>query len=152
MGKFSESGTVVPSSASRSFCGAWLFKEHTNGGSATAKGLPEARERLRVDSLPDTEKQAYYRDMEALRYQRSVIKTGWYEGRADGLAEGRAEGRKEGIEKGRKEGIEKGRKEGIEEGKQANARETAQRMKALGLPVETIAQVTQLSPQEIEKM
>ena len=120
--------------------------------SATAKGLPEARERLRVDSLPDTEKQAYYRDMEALRYQRSVIKTGWYEGRADGLAEGRAEGRKEGIEKGRKEGIEKGRKEGIEEGKQTNARETAQRMKALGLPVETIAQVTQLSPQEIEKM
>lgn len=109
-------------------------------GTATAKGLPEARERLRVDALPDADKRAYVRDMEALRYQRSVIKTGWYEGRAEGLVEGRAEGRAEG------------RKEGIEEGKQANARETAQRMKALGLPVETIAQVTQLSPQEIEKM
>lgn len=44
---------------------------------ATAKGLPEARERLRIDTLPDVEKRAYYRDMEALRYQRSVIKTGW---------------------------------------------------------------------------
>ena len=47
---------------------------------ATAKGLPEARERLRIDTLPDAEKRAYYRDMEALRYQRSVIKTGWDEG------------------------------------------------------------------------
>ena len=56
---------------------------------ATAKGLPEARERLRIDSLPEREKHAYYRDMEALRYQRSVIKTGWDEGHADGLAEGR---------------------------------------------------------------
>ena len=103
---------------------------------ATAKGLPEARERLRVDSLPKAEKQAYFRDMEAIRYQRSVIKTGWYEGRADGLAEGRAEGRAEGIAEGKKE----------------NTRETVRRMKALGLPLETIAQVTQLSFQDIEKM
>ena len=95
---------------------------------ATAKGLPEARERLRVDSLPKAEKQAYFRDMEAIRYQRSVIKTGWYEGRAEGRAEGIAEGKKENI------------------------RETVRRMKALGLPLETIAQVTQLSFQDIEKM
>ena len=60
--------------------------------SATAKGLPEARERLRVDSLSDQDRRAYIHDMEALRYQRSVIKTGWYEGRAEGLKEGRAEG------------------------------------------------------------
>ena len=39
---------------------------------ATAKGLPEAREKLRVDSLPEAEKRAYIRDMEAIRYQRSV--------------------------------------------------------------------------------
>ena len=44
---------------------------------ATAKGLPEARERLRVDALSVAEKRAYVRDMEALRYQRSVIRTGW---------------------------------------------------------------------------
>lgn len=56
---------------------------------ATAKGLPEARERLRVDSLSAPEKQAYYRDMEAQRYQRSVIKTGWYEGIAKGRQEER---------------------------------------------------------------
>ena len=108
--------------------------------SATAKGLPEARERLRIDSLPEPEKRAYYRDMEALRYQRSVIKTGWYEGRADGLAEGRAEG------------IEQGRAEGIEQGKAENAKAIAQKMKKMGFPVETIAQCTQLSIEVINSL
>ena len=56
-----------------------------------AKGLPEARERLRLDSLNADEKRAYYRDMEAQRYQRSVIETGRIEGREEGRAEGRAE-------------------------------------------------------------
>ena len=41
---------------------------------------------------------------------------------------------------------------GIAEGKKENTRETVRRMKALGLPLETIAQVTQLSFQDIEKM
>lgn len=95
---------------------------------ATAKGLPEARERLRVDALPDKEKRAYYRDMEALRYQRSVIKTGWDDGHTEGYKEGRAEGRAE------------------------EAREIAQRMKGLGLPIDTIASITHLSPEEIEKL
>ena len=82
--------------------------------------------------------------MEALRYQRSVIKTGWYEGRADGLAEGRAEGRAEGIEQGRAEGIEQGKAE--------NAKAIAQKMKKMGLPVETIAQCTQLSIEVINSL
>ena len=54
---------------------------------ATAKGLPEARERLRVDALSLEEKQAYYREMEAIRYQKSVIETGRIEGRAEGQVE-----------------------------------------------------------------
>ena len=88
---------------------------------ATAKGLPEARERLRVDSLSAPEKQAYYRDMEAQRYQRSVIKTGWYEGRAEGRAEGRHEER------------------------ESNARN----LKQLGVSPEIIAKATGLSLEEI---
>lgn len=92
---------------------------------ATAKGLPEARERLRVDSLSAPEKQAYYRAMEAQRYQRSVIKTGWYEGRAEGRAESRAEGR--------------------HEERQSNARN----LKQLGVSPEIIAKATGLSLEEI---
>ena len=56
---------------------------------ATAPGLKEARERLRVDDLNDEEKAEYYRMMENLRYQRSVIETGREEGRIEGRIEER---------------------------------------------------------------
>ena len=95
---------------------------------ATAKGLPEARERLRIDTLPDVEKRAYYRDMEALRYQRSVIKTGWDEGHTEGFKEGKAKGMAEG------------RAEGREEGEKKKAKEVAKKMKEIGLSIKDIAQ------------
>lgn len=99
---------------------------------ATAKGLPEARERLRIDTLPDAEKRAYYRDMEALRYQRSVIKTGWDEGHTKGFKEGEAKGRAEGEKE--------------------KAKEIAKKMKDMGLPVKDIAQYTQLTQEEITRL
>lgn len=68
---------------------------------ATAPGLPEARERLLFDNLSESEKKDYYRMMENLRYQRSVINTG----RAEGFAEGHEEGRAIGLAEGRAEGI-----------------------------------------------
>lgn len=103
---------------------------------ATAKGLPEARERLRIDTLPDVEKRAYYRDMEALRYQRSVIKTGWDEGHTEGFKEGKA----------------KGRAEGRAEGEKMKAKEVAKRMKEMGLSVKDIIQCTGLTHGEIEEL
>lgn len=99
---------------------------------ATTKGLPEARERLRIDTLPDAEKRAYYRDMEALRYQRSVIKTGWDEGHTEGFKEGKAEGRAEG--------------------EKMKAKEVAKRMKEMGLSVKDIIQCTGLTHGEIEEL
>lgn len=120
--------------------------------SATAKGLPEARERLRIDSLPDAEKRAYIRDMEALRYQRSVIKTGWDEGHTEGLAEGRAEGRAEGLAQGKAEGRAEGLAEGRAEGEIQKAKEIAKTLKSMGVPMDTIVQSTQLSAEEIEQL
>lgn len=99
---------------------------------ATAKGLLEARERLRIDTLPDAEKRAYYRDMEALRYQRSVIKTGWDEGHTEGFKEGKAKGRAEG--------------------EKMKAKEVAKRMKEMGLSVKDIIQCTGLTHGEIEEL
>lgn len=87
----------------------------------TAKGLPEARERLRIDRLNEKEKQAYYRDMEAIRYQKSVISTGWIEGRA----------------------------EGREEGAKMKQLEIARKLKSAGVPIDTIIQTTGLSEEEI---
>ena len=103
---------------------------------ATAKGLPEARERLRIDPLPDAEKRAYYRDMEALRYQRSVIKTGWDEGHTEGFKEGKA----------------KGMAEGRAEGEKKKAKEVAKKMKEIGLSIKDIAQCTQLTQDEIKQL
>ena len=105
-------------------------------GSSMAKGLPEARERLRLDSLNADEKRAYYRDMEAQRYQRSVIETGRIEGREEGRAEGRAEGKVEGRVEGLKEASEK----------------IARNLKQLAVPIEVITKSTGLTSEEIEAL
>lgn len=94
------------------------------GKTATAKGLPEARERLRVDNLSAEEKQAYYQEMEAIRYQKSVIETGRVEGRAEGRAEGRVE----------------------------EQLKIARTMKTNGLPVDLIVLSTGLTPEEVEAL
>ena len=93
-----------------------------------APGLPEARERLRVDSLSDEEKKDYHRMMENLRYQRSVIKTGREEGREEGLIEGRKEGRRESMI------------------------QIAQNMKKEGLSVSLIVKMTGLFEEEINRL
>ena len=107
---------------------------------STAPGLQEASERLRIDQLSPSDKQQYYSDMEAIRYQRSVIKTGWIEGRADGLAKGKAEG------------LAEGRAEGLAEGKAEGKREIAAKLKKQGIPVDVIIQCTGLSSEEISKL
>lgn len=96
---------------------------------ATAKGLPEAREKLRIDKLSPSEKGQYYAHMEALRYQKSVIETGWIEGHADGRAEGMAEG--------------------IAEGQKLEKRQIAANLKKQGLSTDIIVNCTGLSPEEI---
>ena len=49
-------------------------------------------------------------------------------------------------------GLEKGRKEGIEQGTFKERRKNAKAMKALGLPLETIAKVTGMSADDIAKL
>ena len=103
---------------------------------ATAQGLPEARERLRVDSMPEAERRAYIRGVEAEVYQRSVLFSSWDDGRQEGLKEGHQEGLKEGIETGRAE----------------EKRKIAADMKASGMDFGTIAKFTGLSVTEIEQL
>ena len=61
-------------------------------------------------------------------------------------------GLEKGRKEGRKEGLEKGRKEGIEQGTFKERRKNAKAMKALGLPLETIAKVTGMSADDIAKL
>ena len=56
---------------------------------AQAPGLADARKCLDIDKLTVAEKNDYVRHMENLRYQRSVIKTGYDDGWQEGHADGR---------------------------------------------------------------
>ena len=58
---------------------------------ATAAGLPEARERLRVDALSKEEKQSYYRHLDAVRHMKSLFDTSRDEGYQEGKQEGKQE-------------------------------------------------------------
>ena len=103
---------------------------------AQAPGLADARKCLDIDKLTVAEKNDYVRHMENLRYQRSVIKTGYDDGWQKGLADGREEGREEG------------RAEGAQDEKKA----TARRLLAMGLSAEQVTAATQLSLDEIKKL
>jgi predicted transposase/invertase (TIGR01784 family) len=120
---------------------------------AKAGGLPEARERLRVDKLNPEEKRAYYRDMETLSYQRSVLQTGMIEGRdegrEEGLIEGREEGLIEGIAKGRAEGIIEGRAEGKAEGEKEKAIVIARNALNKGLDLDMVLDMTNLKKEDL---
>ena len=112
--------------------------------SFTAKGLPEARERLRVDSLPDKERLEYTRELERRAIENDVMKTYYIDGKDDGL--------KEGYEKGLEKGLEKGIEKGLKEGKVEAILENARRMKADGMPTELIAKYTGLTEAQIHTL
>ena len=103
---------------------------------AKAPGLSVARKCLDLDKLSVAEKKDYVRHMENLRYQRSVIKTGY----DDGLQEGRAEGRAEGLA------------EGLTQGEKKAKIKMALNLLSFGVSIETIMQASGLTQEEIEKM
>lgn len=90
----------------------------------TAQGLPEARELLQFNRLSDEEKIAYRRYLENLTYKQSMLESM------------NILGYDEALEKGRK----------------SQAIETARNAKALNLPIETIVQLTGLTPDEIANL
>lgn len=107
---------------------------------ASAPGLEEVKERLKLDRMTKDELNAYYRHLDNIVILRDNIFTERAEGRAEGLAEGRAEG------------LAKGRAEGLAEGFDKANRQHARSMKAKGIPVSLIAEITGLSDQEIKEL
>ena len=112
----------------------WIefLKTGSISSKATAAGLPEARERLRVDSLSQKDKQAYYRHLEAVRHMKSLFDTSRDEGYQEGIIKGEAKGRVEGR---------------VEEKK-----EIALNLLAYNTPIDIIAKSTGLSIEEIKKL
>ncbi len=107
----------------------WVYYLNTGDvpQGATAPGMEEVKEQLTIDRMNKSERSAYYKHLDNIVILRSNIYTEREEGRAEGRAEGEAIGRKK------------------------NALETAGKMKRLGLPVDTIVQITGLTEQEVEE-
>ena len=123
----------------------------------TAPGLREARQKLEVLEMTPQERREYEHYMDTLIRDTDVMKTQLLEaeiaGRKKGLAEGRtqglAEGRTQGLAEGRTQGLAEGRTQGLAEGRNERSVEIARKMKAMGMSVEQIAELTGLGSEEI---
>ena len=104
----------------------WIYYLNTGEipSTATAPGLEEAREKLKLDSMTKDELAAYYSHLDNLIILR------------DNIHSEREEGRGEGLVKGREE----------------EKRENARNLKRLGVLSDIISQATGLSKNEIEEL
>ncbi|WP_017142374.1 Rpn family recombination-promoting nuclease/putative transposase [Bacteroides finegoldii] len=112
----------------------WIYYLNTGDipDNATAPGLNEARQRLKLDRMTKEELNAYYRHLDNIVILRDNIFTERAEGRAEGRLEGRLEGRAEG-----------------ERNKQI---EIARNLKKAGVSIDVISQSSGLTVDEIEKL
>ena len=118
----------------------WIYFLNTGDipSDATAPGLDEAREKLRLERMSKADLAAYYHHLDNVVILRDNIQTARGEGHAEGRAEGLAEGREEGLAEGR------------EEGRKSEKLNIALNLRRMGLSVEEICQATGLSAEEIE--
>ena len=116
----------------------WLdyLKNNRIKEDTSTPGLKEARQRLLYLTMTDAERRAYDAHVDDIMVQNDVLDTardeGHEEGRAEGLAEGRAQGLAEGREKGKME--------------------IARKMKAMGMTIEAISQISGLTAEQIEQL
>lgn len=108
----------------------WIYFLNTGEipDDATAPGLGEAREKLKLDRMTRDELAAYYRHLDNVVILRDNITTA----RGEGIIEGRAEGRIEGYAEA--------------------VHTTARRLKAMGLTSAQIAQATGLSTADVDSL
>lgn len=116
----------------------WIeyLKDGTIRPDTTAPGLKEAREKLKYYSMSPQERLVYDRHLDAIMIQNDVLDTAKWEGRMEGLAEGKAEGLAEGKAEGLAEGM----------------RQIATNMKRMGMDIESIANCTGLTRNEISSL
>lgn len=126
---------------------AFLKTGEINDGDK-APGLAIARKCLDVDKLSVEERKDYANHMENLRYQRSVIMTGYDDGLQEGRMKGLQEGRAEGLQEGRIEG----RAEGRAEGENMQKIKMAEMMLEDGESVEKVMRYTGFTKEQVESL
>ena len=112
----------------------WLdyLKNNRIKDDTSTPGLKEARQRLLYMTMTDAERKAYDAHMDDIMVQNDVLDTAKMEGRAEGRIEGRAEGQVEG--------------------RTEEKIEMAKKMKAMGMAIETISQISGLTAEQIDQL
>ena len=98
----------------------------------TTPGLAQAKKRLQYLQMTPAERAAYDRHVNNIMIQNDVLETKVLEG----------------LQQGREEGLQQGREEGRAEERLTNAR----KMKAKGISVAVIAEITGLAAEDIERL
>ena len=106
--------------------------------------IEEAVHLAEVGAYSEAELYAYERDLDAIRTESTLIRNHREEGRVEGRKEGRKEGREEGREEGEARGIVKGEAQG--------RNNLLKAMLARGTDVNTIADITGLSIDDIQAL
>ena len=96
---------------------------------------------MEIGKFTADEKQHYYKSLENMGDYYNIISTAAEEAEKRGL--------EKGFEKGHAEGEAKGRAEGRAEGKAEALVEMARKMRASGMSVEQIVQITGLDPEAL---
>ena len=98
--------------------------------------------------LAPKEQIRYRHDMTTARDIANQIDYARKEGMSMGMLKGMEKGMKKGVLRGRKEGREEGRQEGMEKERMS----IAEKLRGMGIPLESIAQATGLSVEELKGM
>ena len=127
-------------------------------------GIPFLDELGEATRVANFSKEKYYEYQQDMKNERDILfftkereqaallkglKEGREEGHVSGLEEGLLKGREEGHVSGLEEGLLKGREEGREEGASEARKAIASSLKASGMDVAQIAQITGLDIAEV---
>ena len=108
------------------------------------EGLLRLIEKAKVSALSEEEYDQYEASMKYLEDEIDMEQHGYERGMEEGL--------RKGTEQGIKQGMEQGMEQGKLEGEKAANLRNAKKMKQKGMDVDDIAEITGLSPKEIEKL
>lgn len=112
------------------------------------EAIEKARREYEYLMGDEAERRLAFLREKAIRDENNMLEGAREEAMQQGLEEGRKKGQEEGIKKG----IKEGRKEGREEGRKEEKVKIARQLLKIGMPIEQIIEITELSQKEIEKI
>lgn len=116
---------------------------------------PEIKKAISVlekSAFTDAQLLGYEKFWDAISVEKTLYNSAWRKGIREGMAKGMAKGMAEGITEGKAKGIAEGKAQGIAEGKAEMQYQIAANLKKAGIPIDIIAQNTDLTEEEIKKL